>query len=435
MAPTATHDLPTATSTTYKPGEKTMHALTWHGAEDVRLSEVRRPTVTDPTDVIIRNTGVTICGSDLHLYHNKIPDIQPGDILGHEGVGIVDQVGAQVTLFTPGDRVVATFSIACGKCTYCKERQFTMCDCTNKSAKMEQLYGQKLGGILGYSHLLGGYAGTQAEYFRMPFGDVNCFHVPPEVPDEKALLMADVTLTAYHAVVDIGFQKGETAAVWGAGPIGQLIAQWLTKVFGAKKVILIDCVAPRLHWAQDRLDIETINFEQTPEVTDEVLKKVPGGVDVSFDAAGFRYAKSLKHKAMQAAGVETDTPETLNEAIRATRKFGRIAVIADYVGECSGFLIGALMEKGVMLKGSGQAPVQAYMDEVFKEYIVPGKFDPTLILTHRFKLEDIAKAYKAFDEKRFDDTKGIPIIKTFIETKASKPRAEGTPELGPVPGF
>ena len=435
MAPTATHDLPTASSTTYKPGEKKMHALTWHGDKDVRLSEVPKPTITDATDVVIRNTGVTVCGSDLHLYHNKIPNIKPGDILGHEGVGIVEQVGAQVTKFSVGDRVVASFSIACGKCNYCQEKAYTMCDCTNKSAKMDQLYGQKLGGILGYSHLLGGYAGTQAEFFRMPFADVNCFHVPPEVPDEKALLMADVTVTAYHSVVDIGFKQGETAAVWGAGPIGQLIAQWLTKVFGAKKVILIDNVAPRLQWAKDRLPVETINFDHTPDVVAEILKKVPGGVDVAFDAAGFRYAKSLKHKTLQTTGVETDTPETLNEAIKATRKYGRIAVIADYVGECSGFLIGAVMEKGIMLKGNGQAPVQAYMDEVFKEYIVPGKFDPTLILTHRFKLEDIAKVYKAFDEKRVDEIKGIPVLKTFIQTKASKERAEGTPELGPVPGF
>ncbi|TKY87924.1 hypothetical protein EX895_003020 [Sporisorium graminicola] len=435
MTPSAPKDLPTATSTTYKPGEEKMHALTFHGAQDVRLTEVPKPTITDPTDIVIRNTGVTVCGSDLHLYHNKIPDIKPGDILGHEGVGIVDQVGAQITRFQPGDRVVAAFSIACGTCKYCKDRKFTMCDRTNKSGKMEQLYGQKLGGILGYSHLLGGYAGTQAEYFRMPFGDVNCFHIPAEVPDEKALLMADVTLTAYHSVVDISFQKGETAAVWGAGPIGQLIAQWLTKGFGAKKVILIDHVAARLQWAKEHLDIETINFDQTPDVVDEILKKIPGGVDVSFDAAGFRYAKSLKHRAMQAAGLETDTPETLNEAIKATRKFGRISVIADYVGECSGFLIGALMEKGIMLKGNGQAPVQAYMDDVFKQYIVPGKFDPSLILTHRFKLEDVPKAYKSFDEKRVDEHNGIPFIKAFIETKASKPRAAGTPELGPVPGF
>ncbi|GAC97986.1 alcohol dehydrogenase [Pseudozyma hubeiensis SY62] len=430
-------ELPTATSTTYKPGEGSMLALTFQGTKDVQLSEVARPTVTDPTDIVIRNTAVTVCGSDLHLYHNVIPNLKKGDILGHEGTGIVEQVGASVTKFKPGDRVVAAFNIACGSCRYCKEKLFTMCDRTNSSAQMEQLYGQKLGGVLGYSHLLGGYAGTQAEYFRVPFGDVNCFHVPETVSDEKAIMMADITLTAYHTVVDIDFKEGETAAIWGAGPIGQLVAQWLVRVFHAKQVILIDNVAARLQWAKDKLgNISTINFDVTPDVVAEILKKCPGGVDVSFDTAGARYAKSLAHKAMQMVGAETDTSENLNEAIRATRKFGRISVIADYVGQCNAFEIGALMEKGIMLKGNGQAPVQAYMEQVFKDYVVPGKFDPTLVLTHRFKLEDIPKVYKAFDEKRTDDSKGgIPIIKTFIETKASKPKAPGTPALSSVPGF
>lgn len=292
-----------------------MHALTWQGKEDVRISSVDRPTITDPTDIIVRATGATICGSDLHLYHGKIPDLHQGDILGHEGVGVVDQVGAKVTKFKVGDRVVAAFSIGCGTCRYCKDGWFTMCDRTNKSAHMEVLYGQKLGGVLGYSHLLGGYAGTQAEYFRVPFGDVNAFHLPDEVPDEKAILLADVTLTAYHSIVDINFKEGETAAVWGAGPIGQLISQWLVKVFGAKKVILIDNVAPRLQWAKEKLGVEIINFDHTPQVAEEILNRVPGGVDVCFDAAGFRYAKSFLHRAMQAMGQETDTPENLNEAV------------------------------------------------------------------------------------------------------------------------
>jgi len=427
-------ELPTATAPGYKPGEVSMHALTYHGKRDVRVSTVDKPTITDPTDIVIRTTGATVCGSDLHLYHGDIPDLKKGEILGHEGVGIVEHVGAQVTKFKVGDRVVASFSIACGTCQYCKAEQYSMCDRTNKSGKMEHLYGQKLGGILGYSHLLGGYAGTQAEYFRVPFGDVNCFHLPDEVPDEKALFLADVSLTAYHSIVDIGFKEGETAAIWGAGPIGQLIAQWLTKAFGAKKVILIDNIAPRLQWAKDRLDIEVINFDHTPKVAEEVMNKVPGGVDVSFDAAGFRYAKSFLHKAMQTLSLESDTPETLNECIRATRKYGRISVIADYVGLCGGFLIGALMEKAITLKGNGQAPVQAYMEKVINEYIVPGKFDPTLILTHRFTFDDVARAYQSFDKKRFDEEKGIPYLKAFIETKHSKPRAEGTPELGPVPG-
>ncbi|EST07110.1 Alcohol dehydrogenase GroES-like protein [Kalmanozyma brasiliensis GHG001] len=430
-----TKEVPTATATQYKPGEGTMKALTWYGTKDVRLAEHAIPTITDPDDIIIQSTAATVCGSDLHLFHGMIPNLKKGEILGHEGVGIVHQVGAKVVDFRPGDRVVASFSIGCGKCRYCKDNKYSMCEETNPSKDMQELYGQKIGGILGYSHLLGGYAGTQAEYFRMPFGEVNCFHLPPEVPDEKAILLADVTPTSYHAVVDIDFKEGETAAIWGAGPIGQLIAQWLVRVFGAKKVIIIDNVAPRLQWVKDRLNVEVVNFDHTPKVAEELLKKVPGGVDVSFDAAGFRYAKSFYHKAMQSLNLQTDTPENLNEAIRATRKFGRISVIADYVGLCNGFLIGALMEKGVTLKGCGQAPTQGYMDKIINEYVVTGKFDPTLILTHRFKFEDIAKAYKAFDEKRFDESKGIPYIKAFLETKYAPPPAKGTPELSAVPGY
>ncbi|SOV01779.1 probable glutathione-dependent formaldehyde dehydrogenase [Ustilago sp. UG-2017a] len=352
-------ELPTASANGYKPGKSTMHALTYQGKRDVRVSTVDKPTITDPAD---------------------IPDLEKAQILGHECVGT----------FKAGDCVVASFSIACGTFQYCKAKQFSMCDRTNKSGKTEQLYGQKLGGILGYSHLLSGYAGTQAEYFRVPFG---------------------------------------------AGPIGQLMSQWLIKVFGAKKVILIDNFAPCLQWAKDRLDVEDINFDHTPKVAEKAMKKIPDGVDVSFDAAGCRYSKSFLHKAIQTLSLETGTPETLNKCILATRKYGRISVIADYVGLCVGSLIGALMEKAITLKGNGQAAVQAYMEKVINEYIAPGKFGPTMILTHRFTFDHVAKAYQSFDKKRIDEAKGIPSIKAFFETKHSKPRSEGTPELGSVPGI
>ncbi|KAJ1596404.1 hypothetical protein NDA14_007104 [Ustilago hordei] len=213
------------------------------------------------------------------------------------------------------------------------------------------------------------------------------------------------------------------------------MSQWLTKVFGAKKVILIDNVAPRLQWATDRLDVEDINFVHTSKVAEEAMKKIPDGVDVSFDAAGCRYSKSLLHKAIQTLSLETGTPETLNKCILATRKYGRISVIADYVGLCVGSLIGALMEKAITLKGNGQAPVQAYVEKVINEYIAPGKFGPTMILTHCFTFDHVAKAYQSFDKKRNDEAKGIPSIKAFFETKHSKPHSEGTPELGSVPGI
>ncbi|PWZ03442.1 putative glutathione-dependent formaldehyde dehydrogenase [Testicularia cyperi] len=425
---------PTETPEGYKPGEGKMRAVVYHGKKDVRVETVDRPTISDPRDVIVKSTATTVCGSDLHLYHGAIPTIKAGDILGHEGIGVVDQVGAQVTKFKVGDRVLSTFSIGCGECAQCKDEQYSMCDRTNSSPLMGKLMGQKIGGVLGFSHLLGGFAGTQAEYFRIPMAEINCFKIPDKMPDEKAILLTDVSATAYHSVYDIDFKEGETAAVWGAGPIGQLISQWLLRVFKAKTVILIDNEVPRLDWAKDKLGVDTLNFDHVSNVAEEVMRRVPGGVDVSFDAAGFRYAKSFLHRAMQTLSLETDTPETLNECIRATGKRGRISVIADYVGTCSGFLIGALMEKGQRLQGNGQAPTQRYMDKIF-EYVDTGTFDPSLILTHRFAFEDLDKAYKAFDEKRVDVTKHRPYLKAFVETTASATRADGTPQLESVPGF
>jgi threonine dehydrogenase-like Zn-dependent dehydrogenase len=209
---------------------ETMLALTWQGKYDVRVKEMAKPKIMEPHDALIKVTGSTVCGSDLHLYHGDILQLKADDILGHEGMGVIEAVGDQVKNLKVGDRVVASFSIGCGTCLFCKEQLGSMCENTNYSSVQTALYGKAFAGLLGYGHFAGGYAGAQSEYFRAPYADFNLLKIPEGVPDEKVLFLSDIVATSYHSVVDIDFQKGKTAAVWGAGPIGQNVAQWLTRV-------------------------------------------------------------------------------------------------------------------------------------------------------------------------------------------------------------
>ncbi|KAI8393872.1 chaperonin 10-like protein [Radiomyces spectabilis] len=416
---------PTATAnqdSQNKSEKRTMKACVWHGKEKVALENVPVPQITDPQDALIKVTGTTVCGSDLHLYHGEILQLKDGDILGHELMGIVDQVGEDVTAVKPGDRVVAAFNIACGSCEYCKKKLYTSCEVTNDSSVEEKLYGQKTGGIMGYSHFVGGFAGGQAEYTRIPFANNNLIKVPDSVIDEKALFLSDIVCTAYHAVWDAGCSEGETVGVWGAGPIGLHVVQWLRNVFKAKRIILVDNVEARLHLAQQRWGAEPVNFDEISNVSEHVNKIVPGGLDRVIDCAGFRYTKSIVHKVERAVGLETDASDIINECLRSVRKFGTIGIIADYAGYTNHFLIGALMEKGIRLIGCGQAPIQRHWHECLK-HIQDGTFDPTVILTHRFNLDSIAEVYKRFDEK------DAGMMKVFIATKFSNPPSEGMPQL------
>ncbi|PWN18661.1 GroES-like protein [Microstroma glucosiphilum] len=411
-------------------------ACTWNGLKSVKMQQVPLPKVVDPQDVLVNVTGSTVCGSDLHLYKGGILQLKKGDVLGHEAMGVVADVGAEVKKVKKGDRVVIAFSVGCGTCQYCKEGLTTMCENTNGSKLQEELWGDNLSGIQGYSHFLGGYSGCQSETVRVPYGDLNTLVIPDSVPDEKALYLSDIVCTSYHNVVDTGFEKGQTAAIWGAGPIGLHVAQWLTKVFGASKVVILDMVPSRLELAAKEFGVETIDISKLPSgqtPSGAVREIFPSGVDVAFDTAGFTYAQSFVHKAMMAVGLETDSPEVLNEAIKATRKFGRVGIVADYAALANGFNIGALMEKGIKLMGNGQAPVQKYWQKILDDYIIPGKFRPEIILTHRFKIDECDKVYDAFDRKVFDDDKGVGLMKCFLETKHSAPRAEGTPALSGVP--
>jgi threonine dehydrogenase-like Zn-dependent dehydrogenase len=297
----------------------------------------------------------------------------------------------------------------------------SMCDTTNSSSVQEKLYGKPFAGLFGYSHFAGGFAGGQAEYVRCPFGDTNLLKVPDSLPDEKALYLSDIVPTSYHAVQCAEVGKGSSVAIWGAGPIGLLSAQW-SKLAGARRIIVIDHIKERLALAGDHIGCDIINFEEDKDVVSAIYKLEPDGVDCGIDAAAFRYTKGLLHTLQRAVSLETDSSEIVNEALRAVRKFGTICLVADYAALTNQFLIGALMEKGITLRGAGQAPVQKYWRDLLKK-IESGEFDPTIVLSHRFKIDELRELYEAFDKKE------MGILKTFVQTRFSKPPAEGTPSL------
>ncbi|EIN14208.1 GroES-like protein [Punctularia strigosozonata HHB-11173 SS5] len=399
-----------------------MKALAWFGTQDVRLVDAPIPDITEPDDVIVQVTGTTICGSDLHLYHGEIMTLQKGDILGHEFMGKVDRVGPNVTNLQVGQRVVASFQIACGECGYCKQKLSSFCDRTNNSSLQNYMYGNRDAGFFGYSHFTGGFPGGQAEYVRVPKGNVNLLPVPDDVPDEKVIYLSDILPTSYHAVVDTGVKQGDVVGIWGLGPIGMCAAKW-AQLKGASRVIGIDRVPERLAFAKEKLGIEVVDFSKDKDVPTKVLELVPGGLDVALDCGTFHQPKTLMHKVQKALMLETDVPEIVNEMIVSVRKMGRCGIIAAYAGFANQFNIGALMEKGVRFIGNGQAPVHLYWEEILNEYILPGKFDPAFIITHRVPIDDMVELYQRFDKR------DAGVEKVFVETRFSSPPAPGCPTL------
>ncbi|KDR80368.1 hypothetical protein GALMADRAFT_1193819 [Galerina marginata CBS 339.88] len=421
------HPIEVAVHPEYNPSPdgSTMRALAWFGNKDVRMIDAPVPTITEPDDVIVKVTGTTICGSDLHLYHGEVLDLQKGDILGHEFMGIVDKVGPNVNNLVPGQRVVASFQIACGECDYCKQKLSSFCDKTNNSELQGKMYGQRDAGFFGYSHFTGGYPGGQAEYVRVPKGNVNLLPIPDGVPDEKALYLSDILPTSYHAVTDTGIAKGDVVGIWGLGPIGMYAAKWC-QLKGASRVIGIDKVPERLAFARDKLSIEVLDFKEYSDVPKRLYELVPRGLDAALDCGTFHEPKSLAHKVQRMVQLETDSPETLNEMLVSVKKQGKCGLIAVYAGFANGVNLGALMEKGIRLIGNGQAPVHLYWKEILNDYIVTGKFDPTFILTHRVPLEDMPKLYDAFDKR----VGGVE--KVFVETKFSADPSLGCPKTSRV---
>ncbi|KAF2196135.1 GroES-like protein [Delitschia confertaspora ATCC 74209] len=405
-------------------GEK-MKALVWMGKNKVEVVEAPKPTLMEPRDVIVKVTGSTVCGSDLHLLHGAVVELQKGDILGHEFCGIVDEVGTEVTNLKKGQRVVASFQIACGSCYYCKQKLSSQCEKTNANTLANAMYGSRTAGMFGYSHFTGGFAGGQAEYTRVPYGDVNLLPLPDNVPDEKGLYLSDVLATSWHAVVDTGVKKGDTVAIWGAGPIGQMAAEFAL-YNGAKRVIMID-QNWRLDYMKEKYPhLDTLDFSKLGKgesVTSKLREMCDNrGPDVSIECVAGEYAKGWAHYFEMMLGLETDTSEIINEMITSTRNFGSCGITGVYVGFTNHFNVGSLMERGIRLIGNGQAPVHLYWEKLLK-MIQEGKIDPLTMVSHRVRLEDLDKVYYKFENKEDG------MQKVYVQTKWSAPPAEGSPSL------
>ncbi|KAI0592783.1 GroES-like protein [Biscogniauxia sp. FL1348] len=415
-------------------GDETMKALCWMGKNTVKVLDVPVPKIIEPHDVILRVTGTTVCGSDLHLLHGAVIQLNKGDILGHEFCGVVEDVGSAVQKVQKGRRYVASFQIACGDCFFCKQKLSSQCEKTNSNTTAHAMYGGQTAGMFGYSHFTGGFAGGQAEYVRVPLADVNLLEIPDDVPDEKALYLSDVLATSYNAVHDTAVYPGDQVAIFGAGPIGQMAGIFALEA-GATKVIFVDA-EPRLSFIKEKwpsrymdklelVDYKKLSFGVTnKETVVSKLKDLCGGrgPDAAIECAAGEYAKGWLHWAEILLGAETDTSEIINEMIESVRSYGRCGVTGIYVGYTNHFNVGSLMERGIRLIGNGQAPVHKYWESLLKS-IRTGELDPLQMVSHRVRMEDLDKVYYKF-EAREDG-----IQKVFVETKFSLPACVGSPEL------
>ncbi|MDG9674320.1 glutathione-dependent formaldehyde dehydrogenase [Micromonospora sp. DH14] len=385
-----------------------MKATAWMGADSVKVIDVPDPKIMNARDAIVRISTTAICGSDLHLYHGYIPAMRKGDILGHEFMGEVVEVGPQVRNLAPGDRVVVPFPIACGHCASCQRGLYSVCENSNPNAGIaEKIMGHSPAGIFGYSHLLGGYAGGQAEYARVPFADVGPIKVPDEISDDQAVTLADVFPTGYMGAEMCDIKPGQVIAVWGAGPVG-LLAAASARLLGAERVIIIDRFPYRLRLAEEHIGAETINYESV-DVLDTLNTMTAGrGPDACIDAVGLEShhgntAMYAYDRAKQAARVETERPFALRQAILACRSGGVVSVIGAYGGFVDKFPMGAFMNRSLVMR-TGQCHVQRYTRPLL-ERIQRGEIDPSFIVSHRMPLRDAPKGYKIFQKKQDDCTK------------------------------
>ena len=375
-----------------------MRAVVFRGKEKVAVEWVPKPLITQSKDAIIRITAFTICpGSDGHLYAGEIPSVREGTIMGHEAIGIIENVGEDVTKFKEGDRVAICFNVSCGECSFCKRGEFSGCSQTNDSKLMEKVYSHCHGGIFGYGEMLGGIPGSQAEYVRVPYADVNLYHIPENVPDERALYITDIVSTAYHALEQCNFKKGDSVYISGLGPIGACTARW-AQILGASKIVASEPVRERAALVEKALGIIVINPEDVDNIVDAVLEILPGGADCCVEAAGFRFARSLVHKVQRKLSMETDTPELVNDCFKICRKYGSISLIADYAGYANSFFLGAIQLKHLNISG-GQTPCQRIFPKVMP-YLESGEFDPTFLLTNTIRMDEVPKAYENLFYKR-----------------------------------
>ncbi|MGN9810411.1 zinc-dependent alcohol dehydrogenase [Micromonospora sp. BQ11] len=387
-----------------------MRATAWMGKDKVKVVTVPDPTIMNARDAIVRVTRTAICGSDLHLYHGYVPAMRKGDILGHEFVGEVVEVGPQVRNLRRGDRVVVPFPIACGHCNSCQRGLYSVCENSNPNARAaEKIMGYSPAAIFGYSHLLGGYAGGQAEYVRVPFADVGPQKLPDDVTDDQAVMLADVFPTGFMGAEMCDITSGDVVAVWGAGPVG-LLAAASASLLGAARVIVIDRYPYRLRLAATHAGAETINYEDT-DVRDALNEMTAGrGPDACIDAVGLEghhgnagvYAYD---RAKQATRTETERPFALRQAILACRNGGVVSVIGAYGGMVDKFPMGAFMNRSLTMR-TGQCHVQRYTRPLL-ERIRRGEIDPSFVVSHHMKLKDAPKGYRIFQKKQDECSKVV----------------------------
>ncbi len=379
-----------------------MRAVCWHGAHDVRVDRVPDPHLINPRDAILRITSTAICGSDLHLYDGYVPAMEAGDIMGHEFMGEVVEVGSAVKNLKIGDRVVVPFPIACGNCLMCEDKMYSVCENSNPNAWMaEKMWGHSPAGIFGYSHLTGGYAGGQAEYVRVPYADVGPIKIPADMDDDRVLFLSDILPTGYMAAEACDIKPGDTVAVWGCGPVGQFAIQ-SAFMLGADRVIAIDRFPERLRMARDISRAEVLNYEDVNVL--EALKEMTGGrgPDACIDAVGMEAHGlgfiGLYDKMKQLMRQQTERPIALREALMSCRNGGTVSVPGVYGGFADKFPMGSVMNRSLTIK-TGQTHVQRYMKDLLDK-IQSGDIDPSCIITHRLSLDEAPMAYDMFRNKQ-----------------------------------
>jgi threonine dehydrogenase-like Zn-dependent dehydrogenase len=385
-----------------------MKAVRYYGAEDIRVEQVPDPQILNPRDAIVKVSATAICGSDLHIYNGYIPTMQTGDILGHEFMGEVVEIGSRSSKLKVGDRVVVPFTIACGRCYFCKEGLWSLCDNSNPNAWMaEKISGYAGSGLFGYSHMYGGYPGGQAEYARVPFADVGPIRVPDSLTDEQVLFLSDIFPTGYMAAENCSIRPGDTIAVWGCGPVGQFAIR-SAYLLGAERVIAIDRYPERLALAA-RGRAETLNYSEV-DVLDELRMRTGGqGPDACIDAVGLEaHGTTLDawyDRIKTSVYLATDRPHVLRQAIAACRKGGTISIPGVYGGWLDKFPLGPAFAKGLTLK-MGQTHMHRYLPSLLAR-IEHGDIDPSFVITHRVSLDDAPDMYRTFRDKNDECIKVI----------------------------